>query len=305
MTMIATKHNLGITTAVDMTVPFNAALGHLDMPTSLLVAPGKYKGYVYNNGTMFLCAMDWTQPGLYQLFIPLDEGGSGSWANLHNRIVAGGDPLALASAVAALHVFGTVDSVMTPSAKISKMINSPVSCQCGESADVLVALAQQAGIPVRHAYILTADPNPNGYYDGHVLVEMKVNGVWKAFDASLNFVFRNRDTGDLMNLVEAVEGMSNGVTTYQTIAPFFPGYQTTAAHAWNPWGWLQSYDAQDDAKRFNAAKRVYQIPFVGTAAGAPATGFLPPGTEGRASWVATHSGFSITTRDAVMAQFYP
>jgi hypothetical protein len=302
MVLIATHHNLGVTTPSVVTVPYNPSLGHQPMGGALLMAPGIYRQYdLLPNGTLFQCAVDYTLPGLYQSFFPLDEPG-GSWANLHNRIVAGGNPLALASAVAALHVFGTVDSAMSVAGKITKMINSPVSCQCGETADVLVSLAGTAGIPVRKAYPQTAE-TPNNYFDGHVIVEMKVNGVWKAFDASLNFVFRDATTGDLMNLVEAVEGMASGQTTFQCIAPFIPGYQTSAAHAWNPFGWLQSFDSTNDAARFEAAKRVYQMPFVAGPSGAIA-GFTPPGTEGRANWVAA-KGFTVMTRSAFMAQYYP
>jgi len=174
--MFTTRHYLNQRTNLDQTVPFNAAAGHKDFPQALLIPPGFYKGYIYNPKTQteFYCALNCTQPGLYQIFIPLNEGANGSLANIYNFINAS-TPLGLASAVATLHAFGTADSNLSVPDRIAKLRNSPLSMQCGESASVFVSLAQAAGYEARLCAILTQDP-PNYFNDGHMVAEAKVDG---------------------------------------------------------------------------------------------------------------------------------
>jgi hypothetical protein len=184
-----------------------------------LIPPGYYRGWSFDDDaqTMFQCALDCTLPGLYQIFFPINEGPSGSKAYIYNRIVAT-TALGLASAVATLHAFGTTDSAMTTDQKLQRMLSSPLRLQCGETADVLVALARQAGYEARFGHMLTHE-RPNGFTNGHSGAEIKVDGKWRFFDTALSMV-PCHPTNNVLSIAEACEGVWSDTTQFFEIAPF-------------------------------------------------------------------------------------
>lgn len=299
--MFVTHHYLMSQSNVDVTVPFNAALGHLPMPTTLLVAPGYYKGYVYNPTTQseFYCAMDFTQPGLYQIFIPENEGPNGSVGNIYNKIVAS-TPLALASAVATLHGYGTLDDALTPVQHATKMANSPLSIECGMSAALLVYLAKAAGYQARVTASLTIDPL-NGYDDGHTHCEIQVNGKWVAFDASLNFTMQDA-SGNLLSVMDTVIGVWDGTTQFIPLAPFQSDIQNTVSGGWNQWGWCLANGFYDASVRAAFMPNIWRIPLIRDADGFY-YGYIPPGAEAKQA-IAIAAGYKILTKAAFVAKYY-
>lgn len=300
--LYVTRHYLNQRTVVDQTLPFNAASGHQEMPGSLIVAPGYYKGYVYNAQSQSVshCALNFTQPGLYQIFFPQTEGPNGSTANIYYRINAS-TALGLASAVATLHSYGNDDDALSVAAKLAKIMNSPLSVMCGSSAGVLIELARQVGYQARLAAMLTHD-TPNHFMDGHTIAEIYVDGRWVAFDASLNFVMCNPST-NMLSLADACEGVWAGTTEFFEIAPFQFDAKPTVLGQWNPWGWCLAESLYDDAERAQALRRLMRIPAIQDADGYFYF-YLPPGSEQGLAYALTF-GWRQLTREAFMARFYP
>jgi hypothetical protein len=300
--MFVTRHYLNQRTAIEQTVPFDSSLGHLEMPSSLLIEPAHYKGYVYNPQTqsIFNCALDFTQPGLYQIFILMNEGPNGSLSNIYNRINAS-SALGLASAVATLHVFGTLDDDMPLPQQLAKLQNSPLSMLCGLSANVLISLAQASGYQARLAAILTSE-TPNGYSDGHTIAEVKVDGRWVAFDTSMNFVMC-RPSNNMLSVADACEGVWAGTTEFYEIAPFQFDAQPTVAGQWNPWGWCLANALYDHVERAKAVQHLYRIPML-LGDGGRFHYYIPPGTESQLRY-ALSQNYVQMSKDAFMAKFYP
>lgn len=302
--MFATRHYLTQRTTLDQTIPFDPAKGHQEMPDGLTVQPGYYKGFVYDQETQSVsyCALDFTQPGLYQIFIPMNEGPNGSIGNIYYKIVAS-TALGLASAVASLHAFGTLDDAMPLSQQLIKIQNSPLSIECGQSANVLVSLAQSAGYEARVAAMLTNEI-PNGFNDGHTIAEIKVNGKWVAFDTSMNFVMSaSGDTTALLSIADACEGIWTGTTEFYEIAPFQFDAQPTIAGQWNQFGWCMADALYDTAERTKGMQKLYRIPIVLDADG-HFYFYLPVGAEQQLQY-ALSLGYRQMTKDAFMAHFYP
>lgn len=297
--LYATRHYINQRTFLDKTVPYNPAI-HRDMPGTLLIPPGYYRGWSFDDDaqTMFQCALDCTLPGLYQIFFPTNEGPSGSKAYIYNRIVAT-TALGLASAVATLHAFGTTDSAMTTDQKLQRMLSSPLRLQCGETADVLVALATQAGYEARFAHMLTHE-RPNGFTNGHSGAEIKADGKWRFFDTALSMV-PCHPTNNVLSIAEACEGVWSDTTEFFEIAPFHFDAEPSIVGQWNPWGWCMAEALYDPVERSHAMRRLYRIPCI-TDQGA-IWYFLPPGSERNKS-LADSLGYKQLSRDEFMYRFY-
>lgn len=303
--MLITRHHLNQTIPVDQSQPFDAAIGHREMPNQLLLEPGFYKGFSFDKatGVMTYRALDMRAPGLYQIFVPLDEigpaGVTGSSANIYYRIVAS-TAEALASAVAWLSPFGVAHTDLPVQARINMMMNSPVSLQCGDSTDVLIALARASGYEARYVACYTTG-EPNGYNDGHTCAEIKVDGRWVMFDSSLNFVVADGCCKQ-MSMYEVCRAVREGVCQFTEIAPFqYDGHATTMGK-WNPWGWAMAHALHDDTQRAQAATRLYQIPLVYD--GQFYFCHLPPGAEHQRSRV-EQIGYKVIDEAEFVARFYP
>lgn len=267
------------------------------VPLGIFIPPGVY----LFSGERYDC----TQPGLYRFWHPIQHP-DGSAAQTINRIVISGenDGAALASAAAWLTSFGKGDGGKTVSSLTAKARHSRLHMGCGHTSAWLIGMAQSIGVQARSAHILTAE-TPNGYSDGHQITEIKVNGEWQAFDASLGYRFRG-PAGEALNLVDAVLGLRTGSAEFERIAPF--KYSSEASNidgvlqGWDPGSWIDVNNLNDDAQLEQAARRYYQMPFL--LSGNVISGFLPAGCEDRAAWVAS-LGYTVTSEAAFRATFYP
>lgn len=246
--------------------------------------------------------VDATQTGLYKMWIPAFDTGTGSVAGVYNRIVVNGDPYALASSVAWLHAFGKSDNAMAMSDMANKAMISKLHMACGPTAQFLKYLADGQGIPCRIIHIVTAG-TPNGYNDGHEIVEMKVGGVWKAFDASLGFVPRDL-SGNQLNIWQMVEGLQTSSVDLDRMWAFNYASDPNppAGGEFDPAAWIEQGQLYIWDNLVVGINRLYQIPFIEASDGI--WGYLPTGTESRAAYIAS-LGYHIMSKTDWLARFYP
>lgn len=247
---------------------------------------------------LFPDSRDCSKPGLYQVWIPMDESG-GSVAYLYNRIVAltGYD---LATGVANLCNFGNSDGSLTPEYAATAALNARLNLQCGQSATLIKYLANAIGIQCRICHVVTAG-DINGYSDGHETIEMWQSGAWRLFDASLCFVPRDTN-GNHLNLFQTVEGFQTNSVISEPIAPFQGSAERTSVHYFHPESWIRANDLTNFDNRIEkVVKHDYQIPFIEAQDGI--WGYLPIGTENQKDYV-LGLGYALMSRDDFISRFY-
>jgi hypothetical protein len=267
------------------------------MPATLMIAPGCY---------MPALPTDCTQPGLYQIWTPVQEGLSPP--QNHYRIVHGGDAYALASAAAWLVSFGWADRfaggnlTTWAQAKAAKALTSQLNLACGDTAYFLRYLAGLAGMQCRIAHVLTAETPITAYSDGHALVEILTPQGWKAFDSSLCYAFRDCD-GNLLNLADACIGLQSGSALAEPIAAYRFSAEPTVVGTFSASCWNMEYCALGPADVLpNVVLHDYQIPALDWTDGKTYF-FLPAGTEARRAYV-EGLGYIYMTESAFRARFY-
>ena len=85
---------------------------------------------------------------------------------------------------------------------------------CGKITDLARAILKD--YQTRHISTLTAD-DKNGFDDGHVLFEIKINGKFIAVDIDMNRYFTD-DKGRLLSLADAKRALFNGNLYYKQIS---------------------------------------------------------------------------------------
>lgn len=200
-------------------------------------------------------------------------------------------------AMAALTIYGTIDEGYNLATLQSAVRFRSLEMRCGPISDFVLGCAAQVGITARRVRALTAG-TPNNFDDGHVMVEaLDENGDWKLFDIPGDAQYSDViDTLSLMGIADT--GMPNctpvqlaitGRTNSSSTIPAIPLYDMLFA---NP------ADVQ------NWRNRIYQI-FGWDHPNGEVWWYLPPGTEGRASWVlGLQSNFRVKTKSEILSAFY-
>ena len=311
MVAIITRHH-----GMDVTpVATKAYAGEPTLPGALLINPGYYRTASQNaSGGFDYKAVDFREPGLYQILVPVNEAVGniqGNVAAVYNYIVCKVNgvpsPLELAKAFAWLVSFGNTDDPLSAAQTIEKARTSNVNISCGNTMEVVATLANQLGIPTRYVHVLTGD-NPNWYNDGHTVLEMGVNNEWKMFDSSLGYVFRDVNA-NLLNVYETCLGLADDSAIPERIAPFKYTSSPSAIGQFNVLAWMHAEKGYLEESRLDMVKRLYQIPFVNDTNNPVQSlkgiwGFLPEGMEGRASYV-TGLGYKLMPKADFIARFYP
>lgn len=257
----------------------------------LVFDPGFYS---YNNSVY-----DLTRPGYYVL--THQWTAAEPWCNTTRMTVYGGDPIALLSAAAQMSAFGDADKPAAETTqqwmdRISvKARTSKVSLLCGDLHSwARDRLLTPNGIKVRLVHFLTMEA-PNNSVDGHVALEVLLDGQWVLADLSTKVMFAGAN-GLHLNAVQTVDGLASGGAQEVPIA--VGGYAVERANDnFDSTSYAEAYLLTDDDRRA-WRRRIFQA--VGLAASDGLVYFrLPRGAESRERWVLSLSpAYRVTTDHA-------
>jgi hypothetical protein len=257
-------------------------------PTGLVIPPSA--GFAFGGGVY-----DCSEEGLYRFW-------NTSPSQAVNRIVYQEDAHALLSGLSWLAVHGKADNALGVSGLLSQMMSSAVRTQCEPISDFVKAILDSlpnlawapTPIPCRKVRVLTAE-TPNGYFDGHVMVEAKIGQTWSLYDINGHVTY-----GGGVSLREAVP-----LLPARSIDPIADDdiAGELSGGSFNVTCWRKLTMRTTEQKR-EQMQRVMQIP--GIVHGDGLTYFyLPSGTESRQAWVlGLNAGYRILSKEAWDTQFY-
>lgn len=250
--------------------------------SNLIMPPGNYQ---YNTPIY-----DMNAEGLYTIF---NSGVDGGW-----RIIYNSDIYQLMSAFAWLAVYGRADESYNNAILATLAKTKKLSLRCGRTCEWAQSLLNSVGVQNRIVRLLTAD-TPNNFDDGHVAIEVKINGAWKLWDLANDRYFVDGSNNHLSlkdyfatptknSVIIADSGCDNeGYGSYQ---------HHTAVY----------YDMRfrSEALTQSWIDRIYQIP--GIDDGVLTYFYLPPGTESRQAYVLGLSpNFRVVSQSTWNSMFYP
>lgn len=253
------------------------------LPTGLHIQPGAF----VVDGLPYQC----NSPGLYRWFNP-DNGVC------KQRICWTNDIAAYVSAWSWLHMDGKredgADIATLQNAARSQML----SLSCGYIADLLRQLILQWPYNARLVQMSTAD-TPNGYDDGHVVLEEKSTGVWRLWDVTTGSYFT--DGTNHLSLKGIIDtGIANCTRVKISEKRASYGLATMAAGTFD-YGIYREFMQADDAQVDAWCEHIYRIPAVKDNGAWKA--YMPSGTESRQTWM-QNQGFTILTKAAWESAFY-
>ncbi len=254
-------------------------------PGTLVASPRsfKYNNFVYNLSL----------EGVYKFNVPFQ--------NTTNMIIYDNDIVKLIESLSYLIVPGQDDTVKSVAQLNSKALTSRIHLLCGMSCTWVKAWCVSLGIPCRIINTLRSD-TLTGFYDGHVLLEVKINGLWKLFDVNLGFKFV-----DYNNNLLALKDLYplNNTELFQDLHAF-KNRNPSEVMLNNVYHHSSTIDIFLGSREMLVQwqKGVMQIP--GILAEDNLTYFyLPEGTESKASWVLSlSSNYRIVSYQTWLNMFY-
>lgn len=106
-----------------------------------------------------------------------------------NTIIFQKDVITLISSLCQLTSHGYLDEKITVDEKKQKILKQKLSLTCGYTVVFVSDILNEYGIENRIIYLLTSK-DINGYSDGHIVLEVKINGEWILFDLTLKRYFK-------------------------------------------------------------------------------------------------------------------
>lgn len=275
------------TGAVDLaTVPPATAIG-----SSLVMAPGVYS---YNS-----TAYDCTAEGLYRWLV--------FNADTTNRIVYGSDLYALMSALSWLCTHGRTDEALTVAQMETRAKTSKLRLRCGPTVDFCRHILTGRGLTSRIVRHLTMTPPVApwaGVDEGHITLEVSTPAGWLNFDPNNGAYYRD-GAGVHLKARDVVAAVASN--TFQ-IVPLDAdgGYETMPFEVgkFDVTGWKEIVFSKPDGLR-TWLRRIFQAVGIDHPSG-EVWWLLPPGSEGRASWVTgLQANYRVKTLAEFNAAFYP
>lgn len=252
-------------------------------------------GYYSHNGLVY----DLTQPGLYRFWNPM--------VNTTHMVIGAGDPVGLLTGAAWLTSFGDDDGKQASETQAQFLARvggrartSKLRMLCENTVDFTRAHLL-SGASSRKVRYLTME-TPNNYVDGHVCVEVMIDGGWVMADVSLNSLFHD-SAGTRLSAVDAVSEISVGTFCYEAIGADGYSVEPSSSYQFDTAGYAETF-LLTDADRRSWHRRIFQG--VGIDHSDGLTYFtLPSGSEHRASWVlGLSSAFRVVSRATFDAMFY-
>jgi hypothetical protein len=156
------------------------------IPEDVLAPPGRYTVDVGGRAV----SVDARTSGLYQLYIP----GVG---NRQFVVWSRRDGIEfLMRHLAGLTAHGTRHDQLDPEQLIAKASTEVLSITCGTAVDFTARVLSTRGIQTRRVVTYTREPT-NGVDDGHIMLEVLVDGTWSLYDPDLGtrFIATNTPLG--------------------------------------------------------------------------------------------------------------
>lgn len=161
--------------------------------------------------TLFITPREWTYntyagPGVYEtrdqgLVGLMAHDANSPWGYYENggyRIVTKADGTMDAEpfleAMARLCSYGYADEGLSQAQKVNVAKSRPLEMRCGHVSEFTMGCASGAGLSARRVHLLNVTNN-NFYDDGHVAVEVQVNGEWVLADVPNDIWFRDAQGG--------------------------------------------------------------------------------------------------------------
>lgn len=249
--------------------------------SNLIMPPGNYQ---YNTPIYDLSA-----EGLYCIF---NAGVDGGW-----RIIYNSDIYQLMSGIAWLAVYGRYDEGYSYASLTAMAKTKKLSLRCGRTCEWAQYLLNSVGVQNRIVRLLTAD-TPNNFDDGHVAIEVKINGVWKLWDLASDRYFVDASLNHL-SLQDYFTASAKDSVIIADSSADNEGYGSYQHHT------AVYYDMRFRSEGLTQSwiDRIYQIP--GIDSGGLTYFYLPAGAESRQSYVTGLSpNFRVITESSWNAMFY-
>jgi len=148
------------------------------IPEGVLVPPGRYTVDVGG----LTVSVDARTSGLYQLYAP--RIGNRQFVVWSRR-----DGIEfLMRHLAGLTAHGTRHDQLDPEQLITKASTEVLSITCGTAVDFTARVLSTRGIQTRRVVTYTREP-ANGVDDGHIMLEVLVDGTWSLYDPGLGTRF--------------------------------------------------------------------------------------------------------------------
>ena len=249
-------------------------------PGSLITSPMFYS----HNGLVY----DLTNPGLYTFVVP--------GVNTTNLIVFDGDVSLLIATIDYLIVPGQADETVSIPNLLSYLGNRRVSIMCTTSVLLTQALLNTLPNPPQHRLVrVLRSDTPNGFYDGHVLLEVRINSQWTLFDTNYGLYFNG---SSLLDTCPALSTTSfSNLHNYKLLT-------STSPHTNYVYHQASVYEAllSTQPELYSFQQSLMQIPCIQATDGLTYC-YLPTGTESRLSWVQS-LGYTVLSKSAFIALFY-
>lgn len=228
-------------------------------PAKLVTGPFRYK---HNNITY-----DLSVEGLYRLHVPAQ--------NTTNIVVYNNDLIQLLSSLTYLIVPGQTDTTKTVGTVQSKAYTSRVNLLCEAACDFMKYQLSLLNIPARKVRVLRAD-TPNGFYDGHVMLEVGANKM--LCDAQLGLTFNNN--ASLKDVCPA-----DNITNFTKLSAF-KVYNPAETHYNNVYHHASTVDLflYDEQAMLEFQRNIMQIPGIDHTDGLTYF-YVPAQHAARTSWV--------------------
>ena len=217
-----------------------------DLPDALVLPPGTY--------TVHGRTYDATAEGLYRFLHPMHDN--------QQRIVYGKDTHALMSAVCWLQSHGSRDNFKAQEDLLRIAMTGKLILTCGPFSNFAVALLTELGVPIRVVCVKTLLER-NGYSDGHVLTEVRLDGRWVVFDPDPHVIYSH--AGRRLSLLELVPHVQTDTYDREKLADTVPFAVTEfkdPSSGYDYGLWLETVAARDRGWRNTEFCRVVMIPVI-------------------------------------------
>lgn len=221
-------------------------------------------------------------PGVYQyndLSYNCAEEGFYVWFNpfvdTTHRAIYGSDKARLIGSLSEMCVHGRSDEWMSIAQKNANARVSYLRMRCGATVEWIRAQLDSVGINSRTVRLLTGRP-PNNYDDGHVALEVNIDGAWRLFDPANNYQFGGSLAAAIPEVADNCFTLNQIASHRWAIEPFkFGDFDATT---------FAELNLSTPERVREWVRRIYQIPGIDHTDGLTYF-YLPPGMESRQSWV--------------------
>ena len=121
-------------------------------------------------------------------------------------VIEGADPLTVCRMMDWCHVHGVAHDPITGNALSVTGRSQRLRLTCGYLTNFMVWLLPQIGLEARRVDVLTDEP-PNGWDDGHIVTEVKIDGLWRMMDITTGYYFTDT-SGEILSVAEFVEAIN-------------------------------------------------------------------------------------------------